>query len=128
MSKHSLGVSNGKLAPMPRSPNAVGTHTDQESKRVADLAMIGSVTETKQHILACLQKMGGNVVQSETDTYVHAVFTTRLMRFKDDVEFYIDEANQQVHFRSASRVGHSDLGANRKRYNAFRALYQQKSS
>jgi uncharacterized protein (DUF1499 family) len=52
------------------------------------------------------------------------VFTTRLFRFKDDVEFYIDADEGQVHFRSASRVGYSDMGANRKRYQAFKELYQ----
>ncbi|MFT7527048.1 MAG: hypothetical protein ACI9LY_002200, partial [Arenicella sp.] len=68
-------------------------------------------------------QMGGNAIENETDSYVYSVFTTRLMRFKDDVEFYIDEAHQLVHFRSASRVGHSDLGANRKRYQSFKELY-----
>lgn len=122
--QNKLGVQNGKLAKMPRSPNAVATHTDQAGKRVAELGMTGSTADTKQRILDCLKKMGGNVIQSESDDYIHTVFTTPLLRFKDDVEFYIDAANQQVHFRSASRVGYSDLGANRKRYDAFRALYQ----
>ena len=47
--------------------------------------------------------------------YVHAVFTTRWLRFRDDVEFSFDVDERVIHFRSASRVGRSDFGANRKR-------------
>ena len=64
--------------------------------------------------------MDGNHIATQEDDYIHAVFTSRLFRFKDDVEFYIDAAAEQVHFRSGSRVGYSDMGANRKRYLAFK--------
>jgi len=45
----------------------------------------------------------------------HASQTHSRTRFIDDVEFLIDEDEELVHFRSASRVGRSDLGVNRKR-------------
>ena len=119
-----LGVQDGQLAPMPKSPNAVSSQTDDASKKVEPLAMSGDIASTMAKIKQCLMTLGGNKIVSETDNYLHVVFTTKIMRFKDDVEFYIDEAAQQVHFRSASRVGYSDLGANRKRYEAFKAIYK----
>jgi uncharacterized protein (DUF1499 family) len=125
MSKaHTLGVTNGKLADLPRSPNAVSSQTSQSDKQVAALPLKGSAVETKAAIIDCLAKMGGNEIAEQADDYIRAVFTTRLFRFKDDVEFYIDAGEGQVHFRSASRVGYSDMGANRKRYHAFKELYQ----
>jgi uncharacterized protein (DUF1499 family) len=57
---------------------------------------------------------GARVVKAEED-YIHAEFTTLLFRFVDDVEFAIDPVARRVDFRSASRVGHSDLGTNRRR-------------
>ncbi len=48
------------------------------------------------------------------------------MRFKDDLEFLFDEKEKLVHFRSESRLGHSDLGLNRKRYNELVNLYENK--
>jgi len=54
-------------------------------------------------------------IVSQTDRYVHARFTTPVFRFIDDVEFLRDEENGRIDFRSASRVGYSDLGANRRR-------------
>ena len=120
-----LGVTDGKLADLPRSPNAVSSQTSQSSKVVEALPLKGGVGETKAIIIDCLHKMGGNEITSQTDDYIHAVFTSRLFRFKDDVEFYIDATAGQVHFRSSSRLGYSDMGANRKRYQAFRELYQE---
>ena len=122
-SSKNLGVNNGQLSAMPKSPNAVSSQTNDTDKQVDALPMTGSGLETKEKVISCLKEMGGNAIKSETENYVYSVFTSRLMRFKDDVEFYIDESAQLVHFRSASRVGHSDLGANRKRYQAFKKLY-----
>jgi len=45
------------------------------------------------------------------------------MRYVDDVELRLDENKQLIHVRSASRVGHSDLGANRKRVARIRAAF-----
>ena len=119
----SLGINNGQLSPMPKSPNAVSSQTDAADKQVEALPMIGSELQTKQKIISCPKEVGANVINNETENYLHSVFTSRLMRFKDDVEFYIDESAKLVHFRSASRIDHSDLGANRKRYQAFKELY-----
>ena len=63
-------------------------------------------------------------VITSTDEYVHAVFITPIMRFKDDVEFYLPEGEGIIHFRSASRIGQSDLGKNRERMETFRKAFQ----
>ena len=55
--------------------------------------------------------------------YVHAEFRSRVFRFVDDVEFLLDDATGQIYFRSASRVGRSDLGVNRRRMEAIRDAF-----
>ncbi len=55
--------------------------------------------------------------------YIHAEFTSFLFRFVDDVEFVLDEGSKTIHVRSASRVGYSDLGVNRKRVEAIRSRF-----
>lgn len=47
--------------------------------------------------------------------YLHVVFASLIFRFKDDVEFFADEQRGLLHFRSASRLGYSDMGVNRRR-------------
>ncbi|MFO0930086.1 MAG: DUF1499 domain-containing protein [Gemmataceae bacterium] len=58
-------------------------------------------------------------VITEDDGYLHAEATTRLLRFVDDVEFLLDRVGRQIHVRSASRLGYSDLGTNRRRIEAI---------
>jgi uncharacterized protein (DUF1499 family) len=43
------------------------------------------------------------------------------MGFVDDVEFLLDDSAKVIHVRSASRLGESDLGVNRKRIETIRA-------
>lgn len=118
-----LGVKEGKLAPMPSKPNAVSSQTDQTDKQVEALAFKDSAEQTLAAVQAALTAMGGNEIQTQQDDYLYTVFTTPTMHYHDDVEIYLDTDAQLVHFRSQSRAGHSDMGVNRKRYEAFRALY-----
>ena len=115
-----LGVTDGKLAAMPDSPNAVSSQTTVTEKLVEPLPFKATAEETRQAALAVLASMGGNEIKSQSDNYIHAVFTTSLMRYKDDVELYLDNETATLHFRSASRVGHGDMGVNRARYDQFR--------
>jgi uncharacterized protein (DUF1499 family) len=55
------------------------------------------------------------VTKRETD-YASSVFKTKILRFKDTVEFEVDDNAKLIHFRSESvPYAGSDLGANRKR-------------
>jgi uncharacterized protein (DUF1499 family) len=40
------------------------------------------------------------------------------------VEFWFDENAKVIHVRSASRIGHSDLGVNRERVDEIRARWK----
>jgi uncharacterized protein (DUF1499 family) len=65
---------------------------------------------------------GARIVESKPD-YLYAQFTTRVMRFVDDVEFWFSQSDNVIHVRSASRVGRRDFGVNRQRVEAIRARY-----
>lgn len=119
-----LGVEGGKLAPMPKSPNAVSTQTEDIEKQVEPFPFRGDLKETKEAIKQVLRAYGSIEIRKEDETYLHAVSTTRGMKFHDDIEFYFDETSSLVHFRSASRVGYSDMGLNRARYDRFFELYR----
>jgi len=110
-----IGVKAGKLAPCPSSPNCVSTYGDDFSP----IPLKNSVPNTWRAIKDSLNQFSNTEIKSETFNYLHVVFTSSFFKFKDDVEFYFDKANGQFHFRSASRTGYSDLGANKKRMQKF---------
>lgn len=111
-----LGVSAaGQLAPCPESPNCVSSMAPDEEHRIAALAISGDPGDAWSALEALLESTPRVSVVSIRDDYMHAEFTTRLMRFVDDVEFRMAADGSEIAVRSASRVGHSDMGANRDR-------------
>jgi len=115
-----LGVREGRLRPCPLSPNCVSSQSTDREHYVEPLSYSspkpGAMAALKKIIL---QKKRTKIV-NETGTYLHAEFTSALWRFVDDVEFSFDESAKLIHMRSASRVGHSDFGVNRKRVEDIR--------
>ena len=110
-----LGVTDGKLAPCPGTPNCVSSQSDDPQFQVEPLPTT-SIAEIKKIVEA----MERTKIIEETDNYLYAEFTSKLMGYVDDVEFYLD-SNNVMHVRSASRLGKSDLGVNRKRVEEIRS-------
>ncbi len=112
----SLGASDGQLGTCPDSPNCVSSFETRESHQIAPLQT--SLAELRQ----ALTSLPEAKIISDQAPYIYAEFTSRLMGYVDDVEFLEDTNSGLVHVRSASRLGHSDLGANRKRIESIRGM------
>ena len=108
-----LGIYNGGLAECPSSPNCICSYCEG-SHKMPPLVFKGDATSAKQAIKNALDKEGITVIE-ERENYLHAVATTPIMRFRDDLEFLIQSEAKRIQFRSASRLGKSDLGKNRAR-------------
>ncbi|MFT6000666.1 MAG: hypothetical protein ACI81P_003129 [Neolewinella sp.] len=113
-----------QLKPCPQSPNCVSTQTDQADKKRAPIAYTGATAEAKARLKKAVDGMKRTQLKSESDNYVHYTFKTWPIPFIDDVEFLFDEEAKLIHYRSASRVGHSDLGANSRRMAKVVAAYE----
>ena len=68
-----------------------------------------------------IKSMPRSVIVKETNNYLGVEFTSQLMGFVDDVEFYFDTDGKSIQVRSASRFGESDLGVNRQRIEQIRS-------
>lgn len=113
-----LGVHDGRLAPCPASPNCVSSQASDAAHQVEPLPLAGSPPQTRARLLAILAGEPRARLVEQDGNYLRAEFTSRMLRFIDDVEFLVGE--QAVDVRSASRLGHSDLGVNRKRIERLR--------
>lgn len=119
-----LGVTSDKqLIPCPSSPNCVSTYSTTEQHKIAVYPYTGDKAQSIAKLKKVLGELPRTAIIKETDSYLHVEFTTKLMRYVDDVEFFFDDDNQSIQFRSASRLGHSDMGLNRKRMEEIRGLY-----
>jgi uncharacterized protein (DUF1499 family) len=118
-----LGVKNGKLARCPQSPNCVSSQSKDEKHYIEPLYYDVPMQEARETILTVIRSMKRTKIAILMDDYIRAEFVSALFRFVDDVEFYFDDASKTIHLRSASRLGYSDLGVNRKRIEQIRAVY-----
>ena len=118
-----IGVTNGKLADCAATPNCVNSQAPASDSQhaIAPLAMSGELATTIANLKQVIQAMPDTNIIKETNNYLYVEFTSKLMRFVDDVEFYLDNDTKMIQVRSASRLGESDLGVNRQRIEAIRA-------
>lgn len=115
-----LGTPDGRLAACPESPNCVHSQATDPRHRVPPLPFAGPPEAALQRLKEQLAQTPGTRLVEEDDLYLAYEFRSRLWRFVDDVEFLADATAQVIHVRSASRIGYSDLGANRRRIEAIR--------
>ena len=119
-----LGVTDNQLTPCPTSPNCVSSRAgDHKDHAIAPLTYSEPFAEARQRLLDTIRSMKRTTIITADERYIHAELRSRLFRFVDDVEFYFDDQASIIHVRSASRVGHSDLGVNRKRIEDIRNRY-----
>ena len=113
---------DGKLRACPSTPNCVSSETTGE-KFIEPLKPAGSaqLDEMWQKTIKSLGEMGGNI-ERQDDSVAWVTFQSKLFKFTDDVELRRDTEAGVIHIRSSSRSGKSDLGVNRKRVEALRAL------
>ncbi|MDX1805809.1 MAG: DUF1499 domain-containing protein [Paenisporosarcina sp.] len=110
-----LGVTNGQLQPVEDKPNSVSSQTDIQRNFMEPIPYSDNRLQSRSKIKAIVTNMKRIELVEEKDDYLHYVETSKVFKFKDDVEFYFDDSNRVIQFRSKSRVGHTDLGVNRKR-------------
>ena len=118
-----LGVRDGRLKPPPASPNAVSSQADDGAHHIEPLRYAGEGTQAFARLRALVAAWPGAAIVSEADGYLRAELTTRWLRFVDDVEFLLEPGTGLIHVRSASRLGYSDLGTNRRRIEAIRERF-----
>lgn len=138
-SNQPLGMVDNMLAPCPQKPNCVcSEYSDDVAHFVMPInvgASVSTLPHTPDDILIMVKEavvaLGGKLQpdsqkQQVSGFYLAATFTSSFFGFIDDVELRFDIEHNVLHLRSASRVGHSDFNANRKRINRLKENINQR--
>jgi len=115
-----LGPTLGRLADCPDSPNCACSEASEPARRVDALAYRGDPVEAQRRLRELLDADAELHRVAERPGYLRYEAITQIWRFVDDVEFLLEPAGSRIQLRSASRIGHSDLGANRRRLERIR--------
>lgn len=118
------GYANGKLQPCPESPNCVSSEATDDEHRMEPIAFAGDAQHAKTRLKRVIESNFSRwKLAEESDQHLRYEFRSFIFRFTDDVDFLIDEEASVIRFRSAARVGHSDLGVNRNRMKKIYAAF-----
>ena len=104
----------------PPTPNCVSSETQSKAKFIERFKTGDRPEESWDLLIRILEKTSNCRMISQDSSYIHAEFRTRLLRFVDDVEFRLEAKKCEIAVRSASRLGYSDLGTNRRRLESLR--------
>ncbi len=108
------GIQNEQLAPCPPSPNCVSSRPTDPTN-LPPIRYRDSREQAMQRLIAAVQAEPRSRILAQTDDYLHVQFRSLVFGFGDDAEFYFPPTTNTIEFRSAARMGHSDLNVNQNR-------------
>jgi len=111
------------LPPCPNKPNCVSTQATG-AHAIEPIRYQTTHEDAMRRLLDVLRAMPRTTIVQSAPGSVRAEFRTRLFRFVDDAQFVFDDQAKTIHFRSASRVGRSDFGVNRRRMEELRRAFE----
>jgi uncharacterized protein (DUF1499 family) len=111
------------LPPCPRTPNCVSTQATDKEHGIAPIRYHGPPAAAVTRLVGILKEIPRTTITSADGDSVHAQFRTLVFRFVDDAVFILDDTTKSIHFRSASRLGRSDFGVNRRRMEQIRTAF-----
>ena len=116
-------TSSTQLAPCPASPNCVCSVNKNPLHSIDSIPLASTPENAIQKFHTVISAMPNARITRAKTNYLHAEFTTKMMRFVDDLEILVNASTNTIQLRSASRVGYQDFGTNRKRVEHLRALF-----
>ena len=125
-----LGVQDGKLKLPSKTPNSVSSqahlypdHPQHAYAAIEPFKFTGDADFAMEKLANLLQKGERTTVVKRDPGYIYAQCSTKLLKYTDDVEFWLDKPAGVIHVRSSSRLGRKDLGVNRARVESIRAEF-----
>lgn len=118
----SIGVENNRLAVCPDKPNCVSSQAVDDDHLIEPFQYQGEKEAALKKLKKRIESLSRFTIVAETENYLHYECESAVMGFVDDLEFYFTE-DKIIHVRSASRLGYSDFGVNRKRVEKLRKLF-----
>ncbi|MGQ0619627.1 MAG: DUF1499 domain-containing protein [Panacagrimonas sp.] len=117
-----LYVSTRVFAACPPRPSCVSSVATDDQHRVAALGYTADPSTAFSMLREVVERMGGQIQDEATD-YLHAVFVSPKMRYRDDLEMLVLPGGK-IEVRSASRFGYEDFGVNRDRVEDLRRAFE----
>lgn len=115
--KPKIGLENAMLKKCPEKPNCINSFYPEDKEHyIAPLELALDINQIESKLNAYPEFQ----LIKKDQKYMYYINESKIFGFIDDIEIYL--TNSKVYFRSASRVGYSDLGANLKRIEKIKKI------
>ncbi len=114
-----IGIVDSRLTACPSTPNCVSSDADDSQHHVEPFLLSGEIIDWSA-VVEHVQQLPRTTIITRTADYLHAECSSLVFGFVDDLELHLRPDNRLIAVRSASRLGHSDFGVNRKRIEQLR--------
>ena len=112
------------LTPCPASPNCVSSLATDDKHKVEPFMLAEVSEDSWKKITTIVTAIPRSKIVEEKTGYLHAEVRSLILRFVDHLELAVDQGSNRVDVRSASTLGYSDLGVNRKRVEMLRTQFK----
>jgi len=106
--------------------NCTASTASAKRNHIEPISYTGDASEVIDNVASLVPTMSGTKIIAQTENYLHVTYKTLLLGYTDDLELLRDDEQGMLQIRSASRLGRSDFGANRKRIEALRMVLKGK--
>lgn len=111
----------------PTSPNCVSSQATNPDRQVEPFHLKAALKENWKRIQAQLSSLPGIRIMNNSDTLIQAECKSRVFRFVDDLTLILNPVTGRIDIRSASRLGYSDFGVNKRRISRLRDDLKRKN-
>lgn len=121
-----LGLFDGRFVACPESPNCISSFAavDDAEHYFPPWATSDDPQQDWQQLLQLIKAESRLSIIEHDGAYLYVEARTPIMRYVDDLQWYLDEKQRRIYVYSASRLGYSDLGKNRSRMERLKSLWQ----
>ncbi|UCD32339.1 MAG: DUF1499 domain-containing protein [Desulfobacterales bacterium] len=121
-----IGIRLSGLTGCPKSPNCVSSKAKGAQHIVEPFLIKGDAKVSWSIVKSVIISMPNCLMVTATTNYIHAECRSRIFRFADDLELFSNSSSGMISIRSASRIGYSDFGVNRRRVEFLRSELRAK--
>jgi len=117
-----LGVFDNKFSTCPGSPNCVSSDAEDKDHNIEFFKLNTGLENDWQAVHEIVASLKRTKIITFNENYIHAECSSAIFGFVDDLQLHLRKHGQYVAVKSASRLGYSDFGVNRKRIANLREL------
>ena len=105
-------------------PSCISTDSSNGCAKMEPFSFQGELNEAMFRLVRTVEAIPRSRVTGIGPDYLLVEFTNKGSKAVDDVEFHLDPNLKLIHFKTSSKQGEPDLGANQRRMEEIKKVFE----